>query len=229
MRRALIIMAVTALFIGAATTALALTSDEGASEPAAALQTQEDTTEDNTPTEEETAKPRHVYLENFLDRLVEDGKISREAADAILESIEDGTFREGFERSRGFGGPRGMGFGGVDLAELLGMEPEELRDAIAEGKTPQELAEERGIDLVAAHVAAAEERIATAEAEGLITSEQAAELRQRIQERAETMAEGEHLGLGGLRDHARGFRGFGGRGFGAPEDGANAEGVSISA
>jgi hypothetical protein len=173
MRRALIIVAVPALVIGAASAAFALSSDEGTAEPTAALQTPDE------PVEEDTAPPGPCF--------------------------------------RGFDG---RGFGGFDLPGLLGMTREELHDALADGKTIQDLAAENGVDLVAAFTEAAEERIAAAEAEGRITPEQAAELRQRLQERAEAFADGEHFGLRGPRGHFRGF--------GAPNNGADAQGTSIS-
>ena len=66
------------------------------------------------------------------------------------------------------------------LAELLGLEPEELRDQIQGGTTIQELADEAGVDLEAFHEEMMmnrqedmETRIAEALAEGEISQDQA--------------------------------------------------------
>ena len=119
---------------------------------------------------------------------------------------------------RGPGGPGGRGLEAA--AEVLGMEVDALREALAGGQTLAEVAEGAGVsveDLVAALVADATEHLDAAVDEGRITEEQAAEMADGLEERIQARVDGE-LPAGG--PGGPGGHGFPGRpgGPGAGED-----------
>jgi polyhydroxyalkanoate synthesis regulator phasin len=124
-----------------------------------------------------------------LSGLVDDGSITQEQADEVAATLAES----------GLGGPGGRGGHGpgMDLAaaaEALGMSEEDLRTALeADGATLAQVAEDQSVEvdtLVDALVAAGEERIADAVADGRITQEEAderlADLEARITERIES-------------------------------------------
>ena len=102
--------------------------------------------------------------------------------------------------------PRFLMEKGLDaLAEVLGMDVDELKDALRAGQTPQELAEAQGLDweevqaqLQEQALEAARERLAQAVEEGKLTQEQADAILERM----------ENAPLGAFR---KGFRGHQGR------------------
>ena len=124
---------------------------------------------------------------------------------------------EDFGPRRGFGGPGFFGqnrrfahprvLGGLDAAATyLGLSEEELHEALRDGKTLAEVAEDEGksvAGLVDAMVAPAEERIDEAVEDGRLDEDRAAELKQRLEETMTELVEGELPG-----------RRFGGPGFG---------------
>jgi AraC-like DNA-binding protein len=72
-----------------------------------------------------------------------------------------------------------------DIAEVLGMEPEALRDAFAEGQTLADVVESQGLDkedVLADLIAFTEDKIKTAQDAGDITDEQAEKLLERFQD-----------------------------------------------
>ena len=94
-------------------------------------------------------------------------------------------------------GPRVAG----EIAEILGLEGNEIREALRNGSSIAELAEAQGIDsadVVDAIVARAEERLDTAVENGRIDVTQAAEMLTRTAERAEDLVNGE-IEFGGRR------------------------------
>ena len=124
-----------------------------------------------------------------LSGLVSDGSITQEQADEVAATLAES----------GLGGPGGRGGHGpgMDLsvaAETLGLSEDELRTALeADGATLAQVAEDQGVEvdtLVDALVAAGEERIADAVADGRITQEEAderlADLEARVTERVES-------------------------------------------
>ncbi len=97
------------------------------------------------------------------------------------------------------------------LAEVLNMDVDELKDALKEGQTPQELAEAQGLDweevqaqLHEQALEAARERLAQAVEEGKLTQEQADAILERM----------ENAPLGAFRKGFRQHRGAPGRGCG---------------
>lgn len=148
--------------------------------------------------------------QEVIEQAVEDGVITQEQADDMISRLEDGNFpgmRSFGHGKRGyFDGPMG---GLIDhhgdemLAEQLGMTTEELQAELQAGKTIAELAEEKGVDLQAAQIEAAKERIQQAVQDGTMTQEQ-----------ADWMLEGLEQGFSpGIRGFMPGGRGGGRGGF----------------
>jgi hypothetical protein len=98
-------------------------------------------------------------------------------------------------------------FGGLEAAATyLGLSEEELVEALRDGKTLAELAEDEGktvAGLVDAIVAAAEERIDEAVEDGRLDVEDAVELKAELEESITELVEGElpELPFGGPRFH----------------------------
>jgi hypothetical protein len=123
------------------------------------------------------------------------------------------------EYGRGPGGGRGFGLGDAELeaaAKVLGMTVDEVKAALQSGKTLQDLAAEKGVNIAevqaaiqAVHVAEMREAIAQAVANGTMT-----------QEKADWLLEG--LDKGFIGGGAGGFgHGFGMRGAGFGRGGGN--------
>ena len=183
---------------GAAGAALFVPTISGAQES-------DDPTTETEETEETERPARGDFLADTLAPLVEDGTIDQGQADAVIEAIQEAR-PEGFGHHR-HGGP---GLFGEPLTDILGMGAEELRDALAEGKTIGEIAEENGVeadDVVAALVAVAEEHLAAAVESGHLTEDEAAEKLDDLSEHATDLVEGA-FEFGAHREH-RGGR-FGG-------------------
>ena len=149
-------------------------------------------------------------LSDALQGLVDDGTITDSQRDAVVDTLE--TARDELRGERGDRGPRGQrGFGGAGVvAEILGLDGTEIREALQGGATIADLAEQQGVstdDIVDAMVAQAEERVNGALENGRIDDAQAAEILERAEEKAEDIVNGEF--------EFEGRRGFG-RGFGGP-------------
>jgi polyhydroxyalkanoate synthesis regulator phasin len=159
----------------------------------------------------------HDVLGEVLDELVAKGTIDQSDADAVEEAMEDR--RAEFRASRPDRDGRGHGrrghrpYGGEELLEALDMNREELRDALADGQTIEDLAEAAGVDL--AEIAnqrldQAQARLDEAIADGSITDERAARAQEHIDEAREAAANGEFAFPGRGRGHARGPADLGG-------------------
>ncbi len=98
------------------------------------------------------------------------------------------------------------------LAGLLGMEVDDLREALRSGQTAAELAEANGVELqtiIDALVADITDRVNTALADGTITSDKAGDILDNVTERVTQRLNGEHSHTDGHksgRSH-RGARG----------------------
>lgn len=95
------------------------------------------------------------------------------------------------------------GVGVHEAAELLGMEPSEVLEALRDGETLAGLAEAAGVtvdELVAAMVSGVEERLADAVEDGFLTQEEADERLARITERTTALVNGDIEPIGGPRD-----------------------------
>jgi polyhydroxyalkanoate synthesis regulator phasin len=181
----------------------------------AGAQSEEDgtttTTEPETSAEEdedgEEGATRSGWVADALEDLVADGTLTEEQAEAVEDALAEA--RPG----RGFGGRHGILAGASDIADVLGMTVEELRDALVDGQTLAEIAEASGIDpaaVVEAIVAVGQERIDAAVEDGRLTEEEAADKAAELTERAEAIVAGEldgPLGRGFGPGHGRGHRG----------------------
>ena len=178
--------------------------------------------EDETPTTTEettdTARPEAgERIAEALQGLVDDGTITQAQLDAVVDTLVEAR------PERGDRGHRGGFGGGADLAEVLGLEQAELREAIAGGQSLADVAAEQGVDtqeLVDALVDAAEERVATGLENGRIDQEKADEILAGAAEKAEDLVNGE-LSFEGRRGPGGPRGGFGG-GDAAPEADADA-------
>ncbi|MEC7144978.1 MAG: hypothetical protein VXW59_05285 [Actinomycetota bacterium] len=147
---------------------------------------------------EQAAPERNERISEALQVLVDDGTLTEAQRDAVVETLKNARPDRGeFREPLGQRGPRVAG----EIAEILGLEGNEIREALRNGSSIAELAEAQGIesaDVVDAIVARAEERLDTAVENGRIDDTQAAEMLTRTAERAEDLVNGE-IEFGGRR------------------------------
>lgn len=162
--------------------------------------------QDDAAEAEQAAPERRARISEALQVLVDDGTLTEAQREAVVETLQIALPDRGEFRERlGQRGSRGAG----EIAEILGLEASEIREALRNGSSIAELAEAQGIDsadIVDAIVARAEERLDTAVENGRIDDTQAAEMLTRAAERAEDLVNGE-IEFGGRRGHHRGFGG----------------------
>lgn len=180
--------------------------------------------QDDTDTETtDDARPEAgERIAEALQGLVDDGTITEAQLDAVVDALVDA-------RPEGLGGHRGHrgGFGGIgnaDLAEVLGLEQADLREALVDGQTLAEIAAEQGVateELVDALVDAAEERVSTALENERIDQDRADEILAEAAEKAEDLVNGE-LEFEGRRGFGGRHGGFGGGDESTPETDADA-------
>jgi hypothetical protein len=210
------LMVLVAVALITAGIALALDDDSEPLLPTAVQVADDDAADDATIGE----RIRGEAAERIRDRLqplVDETVIDEAQADAVAEHLAegmgprfDGRGHDGFERVRA---------GIAEIAEFIGMEPEELRDAIAEGATLDEILADGGVtaeELVDHLLDGIEERLGDAVADGRITEEQKAEALERAEEHLTDLVEN-GLPFDGPRDGRRGPH-RGGPGFGGGED-----------
>ena len=147
---------------------------------------------------EQAAPERSERISEALQVLVDDGTLTEAQRDAVVETLQNARPDRGEFRERlGQRGPRGAG----EIAEILGLEGSEMREALRNGSSIAELAEAQGVDtadIVDAIVARAEERLDAAVENGRIDDTQAAEMLTQAAERAEGLVNGE-IEFGGRR------------------------------
>ena len=147
---------------------------------------------------EQAAPERGERISEALQVLVDDGTLTDAQRDAVVETLKNARPDRGeFREPLGQRGPRVAG----EIAEILGLEGNEIREALRNGSSIAELAEAQGIesaDVVDAIVARAEERLDIAVEKGRIDDTQAAEMLTRTAERAEDLVNGE-IEFGGRR------------------------------
>jgi len=163
----------------------------------AGAQDEADTSEEAV-AEDAPEKRRHDVLGEVLDELVAEGTIDQSDADAVEEAMDDRRAEFGASRpdrdGRGHGQRGHRSHGGDELLEALDMTGEELRDALADGQTIEELAEAAGVDLAELanqRLDQAQARLDEAIADGSITDERAARAQEHIDEAREAAADGE--------------------------------------
>lgn len=167
---------------------------------------------------------RSAHLQEALKGLVDDGTITQEQADKVVEALLAAGPKGGMGGPGGPGGGFGKGHGGPGLeaaATALGLTEDELRTELQAGKTIADVAKDKGVELsvvVDALVAEATDRINQQVTDGKITQAEADEKLSTIEERITARLNGE------MPDGAPGFGGpgggFGGPGHRGPGDGA---------
>lgn len=147
------------------------------------------------------------WFTSALDELVADGTIDQAQADAVRDAVaearpeRDGPFGRG---DRGPGADHHRG-GGLLLAldeasEAIGIDDDDLRDALRDGSTIAEVAEQEGVDVhsvIDAMVAEVSERLDDAVADGRID---AAEAEEHLTEARERITQVVNEGFP-IRDH----------------------------
>lgn len=159
----------------------------------------------------EAEAPESSRLSEALQGLVDDGTITESQRDAVVTTLQEARAEHG---RRGHRGP-----GAGTVADTLGLEPAELREALQNGLSIADVAAEQGVStdaVVDAIVDQVEERVNGALDAGRIDADRAAEILAGAEERAEALVNGEL---------ERGDRGFGRRGFGGPGVGPDADGT----
>jgi hypothetical protein len=144
-----------------------------------------------------------------VDAALKAGTITQAQADAMKQRIESGEglffgMGPGFGR-HGHDGPHGFGDPLAAAAAFLGLEEDELRDQLRDGKSLADVAKAKGksVDgLKQAILADAKERVAAAVKDGKLTEAQASEILERLEEHLDDLVAG------------TAHRGFGRRGFG---------------
>jgi DNA-binding ferritin-like protein len=196
MRKAITGLAIVSLVAGLALVAVSLSQT-----PSAAAQETED---------EVFSRP----LEDVLDDLVKDEVITKDQRDKIAEAFEDRMVRFG----RGFRGTPHL----ETVAKALEMDVDELAEKLRDGSTIADIAGDQTQGVIDALVDEQATRIDDAIAEGRISEEKAAEIREALTGQIEAMVNGDcspgvhpfgmdhRRGPGGMLDGPRGFDFFGG-------------------
>jgi hypothetical protein len=139
-----------------------------------------------------TSTDRVEIIADALAGLVEDGTLTQEQADAVVQTLAEQLPAHG---PGGVGGPRGHAGVLLELdaaAEELGLTEQELREQLHDGATLAEIAEEQGVevdDLVNAIVDAAKEKLASAVDDGRIDQERADEIVADLEDRVRAFVE----------------------------------------
>ena len=182
--------------VGAATATLAGAQSDDAPPSTEAPEAQSD----DAPSDD-AGPERGEWLSDALAPLVDDGTLTQEQSDAVVERLRAAgdaareRFGDRMGERRGHG-PRGV-FGGPGteaVAELLGMTREEIAEALRGDATLADLAADAGVtteQLVDAMLSGVEEHLAERVAAGDITQEQADERLAEATERATAIANGE--------------------------------------
>lgn len=148
-------------------------------------------------------------LDAALSELVADGTLTQEQADAVTARTEEkrdalGGDHGGPGGERGDHGGRGGFFGGIGeaadaIASQLGITTTELKDALVNGTSLNDLAAQHGVDPAAvsqAIVDAANTRIDAALADGRITQEQADSAKTKVTDTVAGLMDGTIKGPG---------------------------------
>lgn len=158
---------------------------------------------DETTSDDATTRPEPgVRLREQLQELVDDGTLTSEQADTVATFLgENRSERGGPGGFPGFPGGRGghgrghfgVGLESGEIAELFGLEGDELRDLLRDGQSLADIATDQGIDVqtvIDTIVNATKEHFDEAVANGRLTQEEAdtklAELTERITEMVNT-------------------------------------------
>ena len=161
--------------------------------------------QDDPPAEESVEAEHPEFLTEALQPLLDDGTLDQAEFDAVVEALQDARPEHGF-RHRGFKSLE-------TLTEVLGVEADDLREALMDGQSIADVAAANDVpiqDVIDALVADANARLDEAVANGRIDAAEADEKRAELEAAITARVNGE------IPD---GARGFGPRGFGGPAEG----------
>lgn len=140
------------------------------------------TAQESTTETVEESEVRSERWREVLDPLVDDGTLTEAQADTVADHLA--TTLPGH---RGHFLGRGPGLASFEAAaDIIGIENAELREALAAGASLAEVAEDNGVDvetLVDGLAAALNEKVDELVADGRMTAEQAAEIKENAPER----------------------------------------------
>lgn len=176
MRRSLVALAVA----GALVAGLFAGSVLGEPSTAAAQETTEDGDALDVPTR----------VQDALDELVADGTLTRAQADAVADALAEIRPERGPRHGPGHRGKHVVGA----VAEMLGMEPAAVRDALVDGATIADLAADAGVTtdaIVASLLAEAAERLDDAVESGRIDAADAEDKLVELEERLNALVNGD--------------------------------------
>lgn len=141
-------------------------------------------------TEEGATAEVPTRVQDVLDDLVADGTLTAAQAEAVAEALAEIRPERGMRHGPG----HRAGHVFAEIADILGIEPEALRDAMVEGATIAELAADAGVttdDIVAALVAQASDRLDEAVESGRIDDADAETKLAEIEDRLTALVNGE--------------------------------------
>lgn len=148
------------------------------------------TAQESTPENVEETADRSEHWREVLDPLVGDGILTAAQADTVADHLADTL-----PGRRGHFLGRGPGLASFSAAaEIIGIENAELRKALADGATLAEVAEDNGVDaatLVDGLVAVLGEKVDELVANGRLSEERAAEIKENATERIENFVDSE--------------------------------------
>ena len=129
-----------------------------------------------------------------LAGLVSNGTITQDQADAVSKALTDAQQQAKEDRQQEWSDRRAE----LDalLQKTLGMTADEVRSALADGKTLKEIAGDKADELADAAVALVKERAAAGVADGKLTQDQADKLVSRAREQADAWLSGDETSLG---------------------------------
>jgi hypothetical protein len=171
----------------------------------------ESTTTGTPPTDADREAAHEEYLRSTLQPLVDDGTITADQLDAVVDALEAAGPPMG---GHGFGHGPGRGANLDAAAEAIGITTDELGQALRDGSSIADVAAEHGVDVqvvIDAMVADLQDHLADEVASGEHTQEEADAILADATERITAMVNGE-LPAGPPEGH------FGGRPPEAPSD-----------
>ena len=133
---------------------------------------------------------RGTRLREALDGLVSLGVLTQEQSDTVFDTLMETLSSGDHTGGRHGGGGAALG----TAAEAIGIEVEDLREAVRDGSTIAEIAEENGVDaqeVIDALVAQANERIDQALADGRFDEAEADEKRAEVEQRVTDLVNGD--------------------------------------
>jgi polyhydroxyalkanoate synthesis regulator phasin len=141
--------------------------------------------QDDASTDDESS-----WVDEALGGLVDDGTITQEQADAVEDALAQARPDHGPGHP---GAP--FAFGRLStIAESLGMDVDDLRSELRDGRTVAEVADDQGVDVqdvVDDIVAAQQERVDQAVADGDLTQDEADEIMAGAEDRVTAFVNGE--------------------------------------